>query len=155
MQESLYQTTKHKYSSVIQYYCKTLMQYPCYFTYEVCICVKCNVPEVILHLSALILVPLVQKPQDALRKRLSTLILRKLHRRRGKVNNRQTTQRIRFAQIKLSSSVCKTFEHKLITSLSNAAARLWNQLEWCWMKLWPKNMSTYWNELYNPRLTIL
>lgn len=50
--------------------------------------VKCKLPEVLLHLPALILPPLVQKTQDALLKRLRTLILRKLRRKRGKVNNR-------------------------------------------------------------------
>lgn len=37
-----------------------------------------NLPEVLFHIPALTLVPLVQKPQDALLKRLGTLILRKL-----------------------------------------------------------------------------
>lgn len=50
------------------------------------VCVGHRVPEVILHLPAFIA---VQKPQDALCKWLSTLVLRKLHRNRGKVNNRQ------------------------------------------------------------------
>lgn len=50
---------------------------------------RCKLPEVLLHLSALILAPLVQKTQDALLKGLCTLILRKLQRKRGKVNNRR------------------------------------------------------------------
>lgn len=51
-----------------------LLQYAHY----VCVWAKCKVPEVLLHIPALTLVPLVQKPQDALLKRLGTLILRKL-----------------------------------------------------------------------------
>lgn len=50
---------------------------------------RCKLPEVLLHLPALILAPLVQKTQDALLKGLRTLILRKLQRKRGKVNNRR------------------------------------------------------------------
>lgn len=59
-----------------------VLQHPHYLTYEMYIWAKCNVPEVLLHVPALTLVPLVQKPQDALLKGLSTLILRKLQEER-------------------------------------------------------------------------
>lgn len=58
-------------------------------------CVLFNLPEVLLHVPALALLSLVQKPQDALLKGLRALILGKLHRERrgGGVNNRQERRR--------------------------------------------------------------
>lgn len=70
-----------------------VLQYPHYQTHQVYVWAKCKVPEVLLHIPALTLVPLVQKPQDALLKRLSALILRKLQGERMGVNNRQDTLR--------------------------------------------------------------
>lgn len=56
-------------------------------------CVLFNLPEVLLHVSALTLLSLVQKPQDALLKRLCALILGKLQRERREVNNRHERRR--------------------------------------------------------------
>lgn len=56
-------------------------------------CALFNLPEVLLHVPALTLLSLVQKPQDALLKGLRALILGKLQRERREVNNKQERRR--------------------------------------------------------------
>ena len=92
---------------------------------------KCNVPEVLLHLSALILVPLVQKPQDALLKRLSALILRKLQEeKKGKQQARFTEKQV-CANKETITCMLTTASHLCI----NMSYLLWNAvIKWrhCW-----------------------
>lgn len=61
--------------------------------------IKCNVPEAPLQLSALVLVPLVQKLEDVLLKGLSAIVFRKLKR---ETCQRQNRMRRRVAQVDLS-----------------------------------------------------